>query len=82
MYTKLNPVYEIMKDLPLLAGAYAVIIEPFSKWTGFLCNITQFNMSIEEATIIWQTILKTIVAILTMIFMWYRIKGQIKKNNS
>lgn len=80
MYPKVNPIAEIIKDIPLLAGAYGVILEPFDNVSTFLCNISTFDMTIEEATIIWQTILKTIVAILTMIFMWYRIKGQIKKN--
>lgn len=79
MLSKINTLYEIGKDMPIIAGFYGVAFENFSNATNYLCNINTFGLSIQDASIVWQTILKTIVFLLTVVWMFYRIKNERSK---
>lgn len=69
-----------LQDVPVLAGFYGVVFESFTNTTPVLCDVTTFGLSVEEASIVWQTILKTIIAALTMIWMFFRIINEKNKN--
>ena len=80
MFGNIGSVFYKFQDVPVLTGFYGVIFENFSPALPVLCNVTTFGLTVEDASIIWQTALKTVVAILTMVWMFYRILNEKNKN--
>jgi hypothetical protein len=66
---------EVLKDVPVLGGFLAVVFAKFDNTTNLLLQITDFNLSVTDAIAVWDSIVRTIVSVGTLVLIIWRIKA-------
>lgn len=72
---------EIGKDLPVIGGVISFFFAKVDGLSVYLLDITDFNLSLNEALSLWETLIKTAIGVLTIIVMIWRIKNLKQQNN-
>ena len=67
-----------IKDTPILLSIYGIFFNGFNGAITYLCNISLFGLSVDEAVIVWDMVLKTGTFILTSIWVIIRIYDKLK----
>jgi hypothetical protein len=73
---------EIAKDIPVIGGVTSFFFAEFDNLSFHLLNITDFNLSLNDALSVWEALIRTTIGALTIIVLLWRIKNLKQKNKN